>query len=145
MTNVAPPPIQEVLSEEGTGLPTIPWILFYTNMFQGDTGTDWTPTFDGLTEVGGAATITGRYFKYNQQLVYFRISVTPATNTSAVAGTTYVNNFPLDVTTDSACSVVSGNLGGVSGMVVATNNRIYPSAWTTVTVPLTIVGTVEAR
>lgn len=142
MSSVQPPPIINPVIDDG-GIATLPWILFFNQIFSGDTGTVWTPTFTNLTEVG-TATITGRYYKIGS-LVYFSIVVTPSTSTSATAGTTYVNNFPLDVTIDGACFAVSGLVGGNVGMVEASTNRIYVPAWSAVTVPLTVVGLVEAR
>lgn len=142
MSSVQPPPIQHQVIDEG-GLLTLPYILFFNQIFGGDTGTDWTPTFTSLTQTG-TPTITGRYYKIGA-LVYFYVVVTPATDTTATAGTTYINNFPLDVTSDGACLAVSGLLGGSVGMVEASTNRIYVPAWSAVTVPLTVVGLVVAR
>lgn len=122
---------------------TLPWLLFFNQTFNGDAGTEWAPTFTDLTEVG-AATITGRYYQISQFLCYFNILVTPGTNTSAVAGTTYVSNFPLTASANGICGTVSNNLGGALGMVNASNNRIYVPEWTTVTTPINILGIVEA-
>lgn len=139
-----PPPIQEQLTDDTQSL-TFPWILFFNQMFTGDLGVSWTPTFTSLTEVGGSATITGRYYQISQALCYFNVTITPVTNTSATAGTTYVNNFPLTAFANGICFAVSGNLGTNSGMVTASNNRIYVPGWAAVTVPITIIGLVEAN
>lgn len=144
MSNIQPPPIQQEMVDED-GIATLQWILFFTQLFTGDSGTDWTPTFTNLTEVGGSATITGRYFKIGQNLAYFSVRIVPVTNTSATAGTTFVNNFPLTVVNDGACLAVSGLLGGNAGQVELGTNRIYPPSWSAVTVPLTIVGLVEVQ
>jgi hypothetical protein len=138
-----PPPIQEQLTDDQQAL-TMPWILFFNQNFTGDLGTSWTPTFTSLTETG-TPTITGRYYQISQALCYFNVTITPATDTTATAGTTYINNFPLTASSNGICFAVSGNLGSNSGMVVASNNRIYVPAWTAVTVPLTIIGIVEAN
>lgn len=140
---IQPPPITNPVVDENK-VATMPWILFYNQIFTGDAGASWTPTFTNLTETG-TATITGRYYKLSQYLCYFNVTITPATNTSAVAGTTYINNFPLTASANGICFAVSGNLGTNSGMVVAGNNRIYVPTWTTVTVPLTVIGLVEAN
>ena len=142
MSNL-PPPIQDALTDEQQAL-TMPWILFFNQMFTGDYGTSWTPTFTSLTEVG-TPTITGRYYQLSQSLCYFNATITPATSTSATAGTTYINNFPLTASANGVCFAVSGNLGGNAGMVSVTDNGIYVPSWTTVTVPLTIIGIVEAN
>lgn len=142
MTTVKPPPIYEPLAEND-GKPRLPWVLFFNSLFNGDTGTNWTPTFTNLT-ISGTPTITGRLYRIGQSLAYFSVLITPATNTSAVAGTTYINNFPLTLKKDGACLAVSGLLGSSAGMCDSATNRIYVPAWTTVTVPLTVVGFVEA-
>lgn len=142
MSSIQPPPITNQVVDQD-GIATLPWILFFNQLFVGDTGVEWTPTFTSLTQVG-TPTITGRYYKIGA-LAYFSILITPATSTSATAGTTYVNNFPLDVISDGACFAVSGLVGGNVGMVEASTNRVYVPAWTTVTVPLTVVGLVVAR
>jgi len=140
---IQPPPITNPVVDENQ-VATMPWVLFYNQLFTGDAGTSWTPTFTSLTETG-TATITGRYYKLSQYLCYFNVTVTPATDTSAVAGTTYINNFPLTASANGICFAVSGNLGTNSGMVVASNNRIYVPTWTAVTVPVTVIGLVEAN
>ncbi len=140
---VQPPPITEAVVDE-SGLPSLAWTLFFNQNYAGDAGVAWTPEFEGLTKVGDPK-VTGRYYRLSQYLCYFHIHVVPETNTSATAGTTYINNFPLDVTRNGFCIAVSGNLGGTPGMVEEVNNRIYVPAWTTVSVPLTIIGICEAR
>jgi hypothetical protein len=142
MSSIQPPPIINPVIDE-SGIATLPWILFFGQIFSGDTGTSWTPSFTNLTTVG-TPTITGRYYKIGS-LVYFSITITPSTSTSSTAGSTYVNNFPLDVITDGACFAVSGLVGGPVGMVEASTNRIYVPDWSAVTVPLTVIGLVEAR
>lgn len=142
MTRVLPPPTYEVLTEKD-GKARLPWLLFFNKLFQGDSGTIWTPAFTNLTAVG-TPTITGKTYKINDYIAYFGITIVPGTNTSSTAGTTYVNNFPLDITGDGACFALSGFLGSNAGVCDTASNRIYVPSWTTVTVPLTIVGIVEA-
>ncbi len=141
---LSPAPIADKLIEE-SGLANLSWILFFNSIFTGDPGQAWTPTFSGLTETGGAATVTGKTFQLSQSLVYFSVQVIPATDTSAVAGTTFINNFPLTANGDGVCFTVSGNLGGTVGMVDRASNRIYVPGWTAVTIPLSIIGIVEAN
>lgn len=138
---VQPPPTKDPLTENG-GL-SLPWLLFFNQTYNGDPGTSWSPTFTNLT-VSGTPTITGRYYRLSQFLYYFNVLITPATNTSAVAGTTFIDNFPLTSYANGFCVAVSNNLGGSAGMVNATNNRIYVPGWTTVTSPINIIGLVEA-
>lgn len=142
MTTVKEPPTYEILSDEN-GKPRIPWLLFFDSVFRGDTGTPWSPTFTSLT-ISGTPTITGKVYRIGRSLAYFSVRIVPATNTSAVAGTTYIDNFPLTLNADGACLAVSGLLGTNAGMCDSATNRIYVPAWSTVTVPLTIVGFVEA-
>lgn len=142
MTKVSPPPIYELLADQN-GKPTIPWILFFNQIFKGDTGTTWTPTFTNLS-VTGTPTITGRYYKISDSIVYFSVNLIPATDMTSVPGDTYINNFPLTMKADGICFAVSGQLGTNSGMCEKTSNRIYTPQWSVVTVPLTVVGIVEA-
>ena len=121
----------------------MPWLLYFNQLFNGDAGTSWTPTFTSLT-ASGTPTITGRYYRISQFLCYFNVLVTPSTNTSSTAGTTYIDNFPLDANSNGFCLTVSNNLGGGLGMVVASNNRVYVPSWTTVTTPINVIGVVEA-
>lgn len=142
MTEVKAPPIYDPVIESD-GKARLPWILFFNSLFTGDNGTPWTPTFTSLTQTG-TPTITGKYFRISRSLVYFWVRIVPGTNTSAVAGTTYINNFPLTLQSDGACLAVSGLLGSSAGMCDSATNRIYVPVWTNVTVALTIVGIVEA-
>lgn len=138
------PPIRDPLLEEETQAINFPWILYFNQTYNGDAGTSWDPTFVSLTEVGGSPTITGRYYQISQYLVYFNILIVPGTNTSATAGTTYVDNFPLVAFANGLCTTVSNRLGGSIGMYEAATNRIYVPGWTTVTTPLNVLGMVEA-
>ena len=137
-----PPPTRNPLTEQDGSL-TMPWLLFFNQMFNGDAGTEWTPTFTNLT-TSGSPTLTGRFYQLSKYLCYFNILITPATNTSAVAGSTYVNNFPLTMNSNGFCFSLSNNLGGGLGMVTASSNRIYTPTWTTVTTPINLIGMVEA-
>lgn len=140
---VSPAPINQQVTDEN-GLPTLPWTLFFNQSFEGDAGTVWAPNFVSLTETG-TATFSARYYRISQYLIYFRIDVNPATDTSAVAGSTYIDNFPLDVTANGFCTVVAGSGGGAIGMVRASDDRIYVPSWTNVTSQVTIIGVCEAR
>lgn len=137
------PPIYELLAEKD-GKATLPWILFFNKIFTGDSGVDWTPTFTSLTQTG-VPTITGRVYKLSDAISFFRVRIVPATDTSSVAGTTYINNMPVTATADGICFAVSGLVGTTAGMYDSATNRVYVPAWTAVTVPLTIIGIVEAK
>jgi hypothetical protein len=143
MTSVKEPPTYEILTDE-TGKPRIPWLLFFDSTWRGDTGTTWIPSFTNLT-ITGTPTITGKTYRLSQSLVYFSVTITPATDTSAVAGSTYINNFPFTLKANGACLAVSGLLGSNAGMCDQLTNRVYVPVWTAVTVPLTVVGIVEAN
>ncbi len=141
---LALPPTREPLTEDDRRTLSMQWLLFFNQISNGDAGKAWVPTFIGLTEVGGAAIKTGRYYSISRYLTYFNILITPGTNTSATAGTTYVDNFPLTAKDNGVCFSISNNLGGGLGMVNASNNRIYVPTWTTATTPINIIGIVEA-
>ena len=138
---VSPAPIAQPVLDD-SGLPTLPWTLFFNQSFTGDAGTDWDPSFVSLT---GNAEITGRFYRLSQYIVLFIINLVPDGNTSATAGTTYADGFPLTFSNDGFNTVVSGTGGGAVGMNVASNNRIYVPGWTNVSVPLTVIGIGEAR
>jgi len=143
MSKVQPPPIYEPMVND-LGIATLAWILFFNQMFSGDTGTDWMPRFRELYGVGDPE-IKGRYYKLSASLSYFRLTIMPGVETSSIAGQTYIDNFPLDIQADGACLAVSGLAGSNAGMIVGASKRIYPPGWSNVSVPVTIVGLVEAK
>jgi hypothetical protein len=143
MTSVKPPPIRgEMLDKKG--IITWPWLEFFDGIFQGDAGKAWTPTFVSLGATG-TPVHTGFYYKISSRLTYFRVIVTPATDTTSTAGTTYIDNFPLLINADGQCLASAGTLGSTGGSVISSNNRIYVPGWTAQTVPVTITGTIEAK
>lgn len=133
------PPITDIMIEQN-GLPRISWTIFFNSVFEGDGGTEWTPTFTSLGSTG-TPTISGRYFRINQRFCLFFVTITPATDTSSTAATTYISNFPLTFAIDSVCfaSTGSGAVQAIGG-IRASDNRIYTPAWSAVTTPLTVVG-----
>lgn len=140
--SINPPPLYDI-AVQNNGKLSSRWSVFIDDLYRGDAGTLWTPTFQSLT-VTGAPTITGKYFRISDYLKYFTITIEPSTDTTSTAGTTYCDNFPLTIASDGACLAVGGVLGLDSGIVDAGTNRIYPPAWTAVTVPVTIIGIAEA-
>lgn len=142
MTTQQPPIIEPLIENDGKA--RLPWVLFFDSMFKGDLGDEWTPEFQNLTEVGGSATIAGRVYQITKGLVFFRVDITPATNTSSTAGTTFIDNLPYQIDANGVCASVSGVLGGSLGIAKASDGRIYTPAWTTVTELVTVVGIVEA-
>ena len=139
---VEPPPLYDV-AVQNDGKLTSRWSIFMDGLYRGDAGQLWTPTFQNLT-VTGAPTISGTFYRISDYLKYFTITIEPGTDTSSVAGTTYCDNFPLTIAGDGACIAVGGVLGLDSGIVDAGTNRIYTPSWTSVTVPVTVVGLAEA-
>jgi hypothetical protein len=137
-----PVPANEKVIDQNL-MPTMAWALFFNGLFNGDTGSSWTPTITGLTSTG-TPTISGIYYQISGALTYFRVTITPATDTSSVAGNTYIDNFPLDMKANGLVGAVSGGSGSVA-MIDATAKRIYLPTWTNVTTPVTIVGLVEAQ
>jgi len=137
-----PPPTRDAITEKKGEL-SMPWLLFFNQTFNGDSGATWTPTFTNLTSVG-TPTFTGRYYQISSFLTYFNVLITPGTNTSSTAGTTYINNFPLTVNSTGFCLSLSNNIGGALGVANSTNNRIYTPGWTTVTTPINVIGIIEA-
>ncbi len=140
---VPPIPTNEQMIDNRGNL-TIPWLNFFQGLYNGDTGTEWTPTFVGLAETG-TATFTGRIYRIGQRLAYFTITVTPATDTTSTAGVTYCDNFPMTLSANGTCLASSGVIGSSGGMCLASSNRIYTPAWAAFTTPVTVAGLVEAR
>jgi len=138
---ILPPRTEEIIDEDK--FPTLNWLSFFEQLASGDTGTAFTPTFVGLTEVG-VATKTGQFWRLSSRIAYYRMIITPTTSTSATLGTTYCNNFPLVITQAGVCFSLSGFTAAVSG-VTASDKRIYTSAWTTITTPITLTGILEVR
>lgn len=138
----SPPPIYEILSEQN-GKARLPWILFFNQIFAGDSGTDWTPVFVNLTIIG-TPSITGKYYR-NGRFIDFWVKIVPATSTTSVAGTTYIDPLPFKVTTDTVCHAIAGTTGVDFGVVKSSNNRIYVPSWAALAVPLTITGRAEAN
>lgn len=136
-----PPKTEELVDDNK--FPTLNWLAFFDNIATGDSGNSWTPTFVGLTEVG-TATKTGKYWRLNKSLVYFRITITPSTSTTAVNGTTYCDNFPLIITNDGANLTVSTYTAAPAGTTSA-DKRIWTASWTAIASPIHIVGIAEVR
>ena len=136
---ILPPKTEPMVDDDKFS--TLNWIIFFEGLANGDLGTAWTPTFVGLTETG-TATKTGVYYRINKKLAYFRIVITPSTDTSSTLGTTYCDNFPLTITSDSFCSTTSGFIADVSG-VTASTKRIWTPNWTAITNYVTITGILE--
>lgn len=151
-----PPPTDDPLIDvtqkkqggiETEGMANLSWILFFNQLFQGDAGDAWVPNFRNLTIVGGVPTVNGRVYQISRYLSFFvaNLICAPGGNTSAVAGTTLIDNFPLRAQGNGVCFAVSGLLGAVPGMVDFDTNGIYVPTWNLVTVPITILGIVEAK
>ncbi|CAB5212903.1 hypothetical protein UFOVP191_65 [uncultured Caudovirales phage] len=139
MARVLLPPKTETMVDDDS-FPTLNWLSFFEGLSTGDLGAVWTPTFTGLTEVG-TATKTGVYYRITNKLAFFRIVITPATNTTAVAGTTYCNNFPLSIAAQGLVATISSYTAAVSG--ATTDKRIYTASWAAVTTPITLIGLLE--
>jgi len=141
MSNILQPPINTRLIDD-KGNATLPWVLYFNSLTIGDTGRTWIPTLVGLTETG-VATKTGVYYKISQTLIYFRVIITPATDTSAIIGSTYIDNLPITINADGACDITTGTSFS-GGTVTSATNRINMPTWTAITTPITITGVIEA-
>jgi hypothetical protein len=137
---VLPPRTEELIDEDKFA--TLNWTAFFESVAAGDAGSTWTPTFTGLTEVGGAATITGAYYRLSAKLVFIKIVITPVTNTSATLGTTFCNNFPLTIRGSNAVTTVSGFTASTAG---ANSTGIYAATWSAITTAVTLTGIIEAN
>lgn len=138
------PPTQTPIVTDQDGYLDIQWVLFFNQVFNGDAGDAWIPTFEGLSGTG-VPTFTGRVYRLSQYIALFVARITPAPggNVSGTAGSYFIDNFPLQMAADGICAAVSGNVGTVTGMTTADQNRIYPPTLSAVTNPVTIMGIVE--
>ncbi len=145
---LSPPPVYASMVEPD-GKATLPYILFFNQLYSGDNGSpvtgsnSWTPTFTNLTQVG-VPSITGKYYR-SGQFIDFWVKIVPGTSTSATAGTTYIDSLPFTVTSDTHCSAVTGTTGVGLGIIQASSGRIYVPTWGAITALLTITGRVEAN
>lgn len=144
--SLEPPPTQQPIITDQSGFPALPWIVFFNALFDGDAGNAWSPVFQNLTISGGPPQIIGKVYQLSKYLSVFTITLVPPKGGSitGVAGTVLISNFPLQMANNGVCFAVSGELGTVSGMCDGGQNIIFPPSFTGVTVPLTIVGLVEA-
>lgn len=118
----------------------------HTALSGSTTGT-WTPTFNSLTEVLGGGTINkaGRYQRHGN-VIFYQITIvcTGAATTACTAGTSYCD-LPVGAGQDDVCLV--GNrttkVGIGTGVLDATNDRIYPTAWTATGNSIVITGKYE--
>lgn len=139
------PPNTEPMVDKDQNV-TLPWQAYFESTSEGDPGNVWTPTFQGLTSTGPAPTFNGTYYYLSQNLAYFHIVVTPGSGgtTSAVAGTTYCDNFPLNLAIDGVAATIGG-AGAAVGAIASQNKQIYTATWTSATGNITIVGIVELQ
>lgn len=144
--SITPPPTDNALIEDASGNPSLQWLIFFNSLFAGDAGESFVPLFNNLVAVGGLPKVTGQVYQLSAVIAIFVITVTPPTNgsTTCIAGQTFIQGFPLKCAGNGVCFAVSGNLGGNSGMVDQGSGYIFPPTWSAVTVPLTIIGIVQA-
>lgn len=123
---------------------TLPWQAFFESTSAGDPGNNWTPTFQSLSFTGPAPDLKGVFYFLSQKLVYFHIIIVPGTggDTSGVAGTTYCDNFPLNISVDGGSFTIGGSSAAVAAITAGTK-RVYTGTWTNAVVPITIVGIAE--
>ncbi len=102
---------------------------------------NWTPSFTGLT---GAATITGAYNRIGG-LLYFQALITPDISTTAVLGSTYINNLPFASTAFGVLTAINTSSRVVigTGQIDALTSNAYVPGWTAVTDPISITGFVQ--
>lgn len=142
MSGITPIPTKaQMVSEDG--MITLPWALFFSSVYEGDTSTSWTPSIVNLTTVG-SATITGRYYLVIRRVVVFFVTITTTGTTASTSGSTYISNLPIPPYSDGGCFVVTNGTGGV-GHVIASNNRVYLPTWAATANQVSIIGVYEVQ
>lgn len=139
---VNPPPTYEKIAD-ADGNVTSAWLQFFDQVYGGDQGRAWTPTANSLGSVG-TPVLTGTIYQISKKLVFFNLLITPGTNTTSTAGTTYFTGLPVIPFANGFCTAQSSNLGDPTGEVLASSGRIYTPAWSAITVPVTVTGVIEA-
>lgn len=140
MANLNQSPIAERMIDADTLKCRPAWQQYFDSVSAGDVGTTWSPQIMNLTSVG-APTITGVYYQ-NQGFVDFYVKIVPATNTSSVAGSTYIL-LPFTVNADSGGFVVEGSACSLAA-INASSGFVYLPTWTAQTSPITVSGRVKA-
>ena len=142
------PPVKVPLFE-ANGMVNREWALFFQNLSQGDPGTLWTPTYSGLTLVGSVVH-TGKWYRISDYMQYFWATITSSGGGThaSTAGTTYLSNYPSDITGNGGSVRVSNmatNIAAGGGVAVASNDRIYLPTWAATAETFVVAGVVEAR
>lgn len=127
---------------DAAGKMALRWLLFLQNLLNGDPGTVFIPNIEGLTNTGGAPTVTGVYYE-NGGFIDFYVRIVPVTNTSAVAGTTFIQ-LPFQPTSDCPCFATTQNNTALGG-IVASSARAFVPAWSNISDPVTVSGRVPVQ
>lgn len=133
MTFSIEPPVRAQVTDRNMFL-TVPWNIFFSDLINGDSGTTFTPVATNLTSVG-TPTLAGKYYD-NSGFIDIYITITPATSTTAVAGSTYFDS-PVSFQFDALCSAMTST-SSATGSAVAAQSRIYVPSWTGTTTAITI-------
>lgn len=141
MTNVTAPPLEDNIVDQVLKA-NASYAAFFENMYLGDVGNAFTPTFVNLS-VSGELTTTGRYYRLSDRWYIITATISSTDTTTATAGSTYISNFPLTLLNDGLTFAIVGT--GVSASAAqAANNRLYAPGWGA-SQRVTMVCLVEAR
>jgi hypothetical protein len=102
----------------------------------------WTPAFTGLTlGAGTAPTYAGTYTRVGN-LVYFIVTITPGTATTAsTAATTYINNLPFTASKNSTLTVTNNVVGNIGvGYIGSGTTWAFTPTWGATSGVMTISG-----
>lgn len=127
---------------DNAGKMALRWVLFLQDLLNGDPGVAFAPDIQNLSNTGGAPAITGVYYE-NGGFIDFYIRITPVTNTTSTAGTTYIQ-LPFQPSSDCPCFSTTGNSSAISG-IIASSARAYLPSWSNIPDPVTISGRVPTQ
>jgi hypothetical protein len=101
----------------------------------------FTAVLNGWTNVG-APTITAKYTKVGN-LIYYTITITPATSISCTLLTSSITGLPYTPSSNFTCAAVNANTGvnyGNGTVNAAASGSIYPPTTGVITTPLVVSG-----
>jgi len=88
----------------------------------------WTPVPHSLTTTG-TPTYTGWWTRIGNR-VFIELKITPGTNTTSTAGTTYFTGLPYAVSVQGNGSAIDGGINSLGvGLIYTTGSKVFTPTW----------------